>query len=168
MDLKDDREGRDLFELHETIGRGAYGSVYRATDKKSAQVLAVKVSKCIPRASKPVKASILASADIYIQSISIKRLIRICLSTSSRRRNNLKYNVLLRVQVIDLDHPDNEDILEIQREVALLSQLPDASDHNITRYYGCWLDGSELWITMDYASGGSIRTLVSSACVVSP
>lgn len=64
------------------------------------------------------------------------------------------------LQVIDLDHPDNEDIQEIQREVALLSQLRDAANHNITLYYGSWLAGHELWIAMDYASGGSIRTLV--------
>lgn len=62
--------------------------------------------------------------------------------------------------MIDLDHPDNEDILEIQREVALLSQLRDAANHNITLYHGSWLAGHELWIAMDYASGGSIRTLV--------
>lgn len=64
------------------------------------------------------------------------------------------------IQVIDLDHPDNEDIQEIQKEVALLSQLRDASNNNVTLYYGCWLAGTELWIAMDYASGGSIRTLV--------
>lgn len=65
--------------------------------------------------------------------------------------------------MIDLDHPDNEDILEIQREVALLSQLRDAANHNITLYHGSWLVDHELWIAMDYASGGSIRTLVSMA-----
>lgn len=70
--------------------------------------------------------------------------------------NIYEYNT----QVIDLDHPDNEDIQEIQREVALLSQLRDASNHNVTRYHGCWLADTELWIAMDYASGGSIRTLV--------
>lgn len=68
--------------------------------------------------------------------------------------------------MIDLDHPDNEDILEIQREVALLSQLRDAANHNITLYHGSWLAGHELWIAMDYASGGSIRTLVGRRSIV--
>lgn len=62
--------------------------------------------------------------------------------------------------MIDLDHPDSEDIREIQREVALLSQMRDAAAHNITLYHGSWLSGHELWIAMDYASGGSMRTLV--------
>lgn len=69
---------------------------------------------------------------------------------------------LRHLQVIDLDHPDNEDISEIQKEVALLSQLRDAQNHNITLYHGCWVNGHELWIAMDLASGGSIRTLVST------
>lgn len=69
--------------------------------------------------------------------------------------------------MIDLEHPDNEDLHEIQREVALLSQLRDAASHNITLYYGCWVQQHELWIAMDYASGGSIRTLVSLSCMQS-
>ncbi|KAK9898292.1 Pkinase-domain-containing protein [Cystobasidium minutum MCA 4210] len=101
--------GQDLYELYECIGRGAYGSVHRAADKKSGQIVALKV--------------------------------------------------------IDLDHPDNEDIQEIQREVALLSQLRDASNHNVTRYHGCWLADTELWIAMDYASGGSIRTLMKAGVI---
>jgi serine/threonine protein kinase len=36
-------DGRELFDLEETIGRGAYGSVHRATHKKSGQVIALKV-----------------------------------------------------------------------------------------------------------------------------
>ena len=62
--------------------------------------------------------------------------------------------------MIDLDTPD-DDISEIQKEVALLSELRDAARHNITLYHGCYLHGHELWIAMDFASGGSIRTLVS-------
>jgi serine/threonine protein kinase len=63
--------------------------------------------------------------------------------------------------VIDLDTPD-DDISEIQKEVALLSELRDAARHNITLYHGCYLQGYELWIAMDFASGGSIRTLMKS------
>lgn len=64
------------------------------------------------------------------------------------------------MQVIDLDTPD-DDITEIQKEVALLSEMRDAARHNITLYHGCYLHKYELWIAMDFASGGSIRTLVS-------
>ena len=68
---------------------------------------------------------------------------------------------VVALKIIDLDTPD-DDISEIQREVALLSELRDAARHNITLYHGCHLHGHELWIAMDFASGGSIRTLMKS------
>lgn len=66
---------------------------------------------------------------------------------------------VVALKVIDLDTPDDE-VSEIQKEVAILSELRDAARHNITLYHGCYLVGHELWIAMDFASGGSIRTLV--------
>lgn len=66
---------------------------------------------------------------------------------------------VVALKVIDLDTED-DDISEIQKEVAILSEMRDAARHNITLYHGCYLNGSELWIAMDFASGGSIRTLV--------
>jgi len=69
---------------------------------------------------------------------------------------------VVALKVIDLDTPD-DDISEIQREVALLSELRDAARYNITLYHGSYLHGHELWIAMDFASGGSIRTLVRPA-----
>lgn len=41
--------GQDLYELYECIGRGAYGSVHRAADKKSGQIVALKVRMCRSR-----------------------------------------------------------------------------------------------------------------------
>jgi serine/threonine protein kinase len=69
---------------------------------------------------------------------------------------------VVALKIIDLDTPD-DDITEIQREVALLSQLREADKYNCTLYYGCWMHESELWIVMEYASGGSIRTVVCPA-----
>lgn len=66
------------------------------------------------------------------------------------------------LKVINLDTPDDEDINEIQREVALLSQLRQADQFNCIAYYGCFLHEAEVWIAMDFAAGGSIRTIVGS------
>ncbi|PWN30723.1 Pkinase-domain-containing protein, partial [Jaminaea rosea] len=63
------------------------------------------------------------------------------------------------LKVVNLDTPD-DDVSDIQREVALLSQLREAEQKNVVRYWGCWLKGPELWIVMDYAEGGSVRTLM--------
>lgn len=72
--------------------------------------------------------------------------------------------LVVALKVIDLDTPE-DDISEIQKEVALLSEMRDANHYNITLYHGCYLNGHELWIAMDFASGGSIRTLVCTTVV---
>ena len=66
---------------------------------------------------------------------------------------------VVALKIINLDTAD-DDVADIQREVALLTQLRDAV--NITKYYGCYLDGPRVWIVMEYASGGSVRTLMKS------
>lgn len=68
---------------------------------------------------------------------------------------------VVALKIVDLDQPD-DDIDDIQREVALLSDLHGGEKNNITSYYGCWLDGPRVWIAMDFAQGGSIRTLMKA------
>lgn len=63
------------------------------------------------------------------------------------------------LKVVNLDTPE-DDAQDIQQEVSLLSQLKDATAHNVIKYWGCWMRGPEVWIVMDLAEGGSIRTLV--------
>ncbi|SPO32189.1 related to ser/thr protein kinase [Ustilago trichophora] len=65
------------------------------------------------------------------------------------------------LKVVNLDTPD-DDVSDIQREGALLSQLREAASKNVVRYWGCWLKGPELWIVMDFAEGGSVRTLMKA------
>ncbi|WFD41812.1 kinase that interacts with cdc31p [Malassezia psittaci] len=77
------------------------------------------------------------------------------------RAKHLPSNTLVALKVIDLDTPD-DDVSEIQREVALLSQMRQAHLKNIVRYWGCWLSGPTLCILMDYAEGGSVRTLMKA------
>lgn len=66
---------------------------------------------------------------------------------------------VVALKIINLDTAD-DDVADIQREVALLTHLRDAV--NITKYYGCYLDGPRVWIVMEYASGGSVRTLMKA------
>lgn len=69
-------------------------------------------------------------------------------------------NNVVALKIINLDTAD-DDVEDIQREVALLTHLRDAV--NITKYYGCFMDGPRVWIVMEYAQGGSVRTL-QKAC----
>lgn len=66
---------------------------------------------------------------------------------------------VVALKIINLDTED-DDVGDIQREVALLTQLRDAP--NVTQYYGCYLDGPRLWIVMELAQGGSVRTLMKA------
>ena len=67
---------------------------------------------------------------------------------------------IVALKIIDLDTAD-DDVDDIQREVALLTQLRDAP--NITKYYGCHLDGPRVWIVMEFAQGGSVFNLMKAS-----
>src|ERR1700761_3425411 len=67
---------------------------------------------------------------------------------------------IVALKIINLDI-ESDDVGDIQREVALLTQLRDGP--NITKYYGCYLDGPRVWIVMEFAQGGSVYSLMQSS-----
>jgi serine/threonine protein kinase len=67
---------------------------------------------------------------------------------------------VVALKIIDLDIAD-DDVDAIYQEVALLTQLRDAP--NITKYYGCYLDGPRVWIVMEFAQGGSVFALMRAS-----
>ncbi|KAI7872942.1 Pkinase-domain-containing protein [Spinellus fusiger] len=66
---------------------------------------------------------------------------------------------IVAIKVLNLD-TEEDDVDDIQNEIALLAQLTHARSQNITIYYGSILIDTKLWIIMDYAAGGSVRTVV--------
>ncbi|KAA1477757.1 Pkinase-domain-containing protein [Dentipellis sp. KUC8613] len=69
---------------------------------------------------------------------------------------------VVAIKIVDLDSEDaDDDVLSMQREVALLTQLRGGP--NIINYYGCFLDGPRVWIIMDYADGGSVRDFIENS-----
>lgn len=66
-------------------------------------------------------------------------------------------NAVVAVKILSLD-TDSEEVKDIQGEVALLSHLRGAP--NIPHYHEALVYGRQLWVVMDFCSGGSIRTLL--------
>ncbi|KAH9929542.1 Pkinase-domain-containing protein [Epithele typhae] len=78
---------------------------------------------------------------------------------SVHKGRDLRTGEVVALKIIDLDTED-DDVGDIQREVALLAQLRDAP--NVTKYFGCHMDGPRVWIVMELAQGGSVRTLMKA------
>ncbi|KAI1309958.1 hypothetical protein EDD11_003973, partial [Mortierella claussenii] len=63
---------------------------------------------------------------------------------------------IVAIKQINLEDSE-EDISEIQQEIALLSQC---DSEFITKYYGSCVKGFKLWIVMEYLAGGSCLDLL--------
>ncbi|KAG6907910.1 hypothetical protein DXG01_006965 [Tephrocybe rancida] len=81
---------------------------------------------------------------------------------SVHKGEHISSGKVVALKIINLDDKSgSDDVGDIQREVALLTQLRDAP--NITRYYGCHMDGPRVWIVMEFAQGGSVLSLMKAS-----
>jgi serine/threonine-protein kinase 24/25/MST4 len=60
------------------------------------------------------------------------------------------------IKVIDVENAEDE-VEDIMGEIMILSGM---SSPYVTRYYGSYLHGSDLWIVMEFCSGGSCADLM--------
>ncbi|KAJ8507921.1 hypothetical protein ONZ45_g9764 [Pleurotus djamor] len=79
---------------------------------------------------------------------------------SVHKGRHLATGNVVALKIINLDTAD-DDVEDIQREVALLTQLRDAP--NVTKYFGCYMDGPRVWIVMEFAQGGSVLSLMKAS-----
>ncbi|KAJ3071965.1 putative protein serine/threonine kinase, partial [Rhizoclosmatium hyalinum] len=69
---------------------------------------------------------------------------------------NLSTNATVAIKVIDFEDTGDE-IEDIRREISILAELQ--SDY-VTRYFGSYVEESQLWIVMEYCAGGSCLDLI--------
>jgi serine/threonine-protein kinase 24/25/MST4 len=60
------------------------------------------------------------------------------------------------IKVVNLEE-DNDGIEEIKREVSVLCHC---FSPYVIKYHGSYLNGSQLWIVMDYCGVGSLRQIL--------
>ncbi|KAI9778175.1 MAG: putative protein serine/threonine kinase [Candelina submexicana] len=65
------------------------------------------------------------------------------------------------IKVIDVENAE-DDVEDITQEIAILSEL---SSPYVTKYHGSFLKGSDLWIIMEFCSGGSCGDLMKPGSI---
>ncbi|KAH7402140.1 kinase-like domain-containing protein [Phaeosphaeria sp. MPI-PUGE-AT-0046c] len=65
------------------------------------------------------------------------------------------------IKVIDVENAEDE-VEDIMGEIMILSGM---SSSYVTRYYGSYLHGSDLWIVMEFCSGGSCADLMKPGLI---
>lgn len=65
------------------------------------------------------------------------------------------------IKVIDVENAEDE-VEDIIQEIAILSEL---NSPYVTKYYGSFLKGSDLWIIMEFCSGGSCGDLMKPGLI---
>ncbi len=65
------------------------------------------------------------------------------------------------IKVIDVENAEDE-VDDIIQEISILSEL---NSPYVTRYYGSYLKGSDLWIIMEFCSGGSCGDLMKPGLI---
>ena len=62
----------------------------------------------------------------------------------------------MAIKVIDIESAEDE-VEDIIQEIAILSELQSPF---VTKYHGSYARGAELWIVMEFCSGGSCADLM--------
>ena len=82
-------------------------------------------------------------------------------TANSIRRVDRRTGEAVAIKVIDVENAE-DDVEDIIQEISILSEL---SSPYVTKYLGSFLKGSDLWIIMEFCSGGSCADLMKPGLI---
>lgn len=82
-------------------------------------------------------------------------------SLTSILRVDKRSGQAVAIKVIDVENADDE-VEDIIQEISILSELHSPY---VTQYHGSYLKGSDLWIVMEFCSGGSCGDLMKPGLI---
>ncbi|KAK0734556.1 kinase-like domain-containing protein [Lasiosphaeria miniovina] len=85
-----------------------------------------------------------------------------CLLTSDNTNSvDKRTGQAVAIKIIDIESAEDE-VEDIIQEIAILSELQSPY---VTKYYGSYAKGAELWIVMEFCSGGSCADLMKPGLI---
>ena len=94
----------------------------------------------------------------YIRGTSNKLILT---STADRRSVDRRTGQAVAIKIIDVENAEDE-VEDIIQEISILSELHSPY---VTQYHGSFLKGSDLWIIMEFCSGGSCGDLLKPGAI---
>lgn len=79
----------------------------------------------------------------------------------TERRVDKRTGQSVAIKVIDVENAEDE-VEDIIQEISILSELHSPY---VTQYHGSYLKGSDLWIVMEFCSGGSCGDLMKPGLI---
>lgn len=135
--------------LSPPAGKGSFGEVFKGYAIRTQRAVAIKGELCRrgwpgPRLRR--NGTRTALTDVSVQSSTSRKL-----RTRSTTSRAVRASLCLAAEAFPhLNSP-------LPPEIAILSSL---NSPYVTKYEGSWLRGTELWIVMEYLSGGSCGDLL--------
>jgi serine/threonine-protein kinase 24/25/MST4 len=83
------------------------------------------------------------------------------LALTLHRRVDKRTGQAVAIKIVDVENAD-DDVEDIIQEISILSELQSPY---VTQYHGSFLKGSELWIIMEFCSGGSCADLLKAGVI---
>ena len=107
------------------------------------------------RSSRPKRPAVVDPNDLYEFDRETDRIGRGSFGEVFRARDKLS-GESVAIKIIDLEAAD-DDLNDIQKEMSILAQC-DAQW--VTKYYGTYVKGHQLWVVMELLEGGSLLDLM--------